>query len=678
MRRSGMRMGFCGAILMVLAVLSAPAQIGADEDLTGALQLFEFSTTWYDVDGPGVPELLDALGAWHTAPAATPTPTPGTTETPTPVETPTPIATPTPVTTPTATPTAGPTLPAGRILRFPPMAAAPLRLFQPGLYVGSPRVPVAFSDLNGVTRIEFVTPARLGMPGDFTQATVSLVELGDHAQGFALQHTETEEGLVITLVRDAPATHTAQGEIVRIYYDVVRMVQGGMKPAGTEELPLTIVRSEVEGAGGEPIDHVMMDGVLLVDDGVVDVTPTPGEPEARLELTACSTRGFVGGTISIQVDFVDALGRNINPGTPSGREAAFLTVGISGAGRLPNGQTAVTVRNDNPFGGPTLVTGVEAGTAIVSATLAGYASPEPLVLEFAPGARVAGQIRIFDAALEDFRPATFQEAQVQVYHAGTNTLAAFANIDFLNPGIYTTGPMDSGTYDVVISARQHIPGIQAVCVPGIDLTAGETRENVDADLAPFANTARFFGTITANDGMPLADSFINLNSPGTVCDTYPQTSMNVLPMPQDPLPFEMHVPPGEYHINISSGSFAYGSRIAEPILITIPETELDVTVYRREFIRPLYPLNYTRVAPVFSLQWEPPLVAGDWEYSVQVMDRCNTVIWRAEGITGVSVPYGGPPLDPLGVYTWTIGGFSSDGLALGLQDSSIFPSWTVE
>lgn len=650
------------SLLAVLTTRPTAAQDLNGDGIVDALDLFEFSRQWQDPEGPGASDLLNAIGAWHSVSSATPT----------------------------ATPLATPTTPAGRVLRFPPQTTLVLSELLPGFLSGEVTVPVLLSDLDGVTKVVVVIPHIIDTGTASLVALISNVALGANTQDFTLNDEFAAEGRVLTITRDTPASHSGEAEVAKITFQVTYINLKPDKPDVTVEVPLAILRTELEGEGGAPLAHTAMGGVLVVEyalpAGTATPTPSTGSPTptrtpaagsptptptavptptvpptgGKVLITVCNPRGLVGGLVILQAHFIDAQGRIANPGMPGGFAPGTVNVTVTGNGQLPGNLPSFQVPVASAIGGYFQIEGTAVGAAVAHASAPGFQDADDVAVQFDLGGRVSGQVEFYDAAAETYRPATFQEATIIAYRTTDGTFGGSGSIDFANPGSYTTTPLEPGNYNILMIPIALNSPHAADCIANVQVVAGQTTGNVNGRIGPRSGNTRFFGNISHYAGVPLNNYQITMNSGASACGHYPITHSQTLPGPVAPMPFEIpNVPAGLYNITVTASNQALSTRDLDPVMISGAETQRDFTVYPRVNLNAVRPVNYARVSGGFPIEWQAPPAGQDWVYAVTVFDRCGQLVWDAQNLSGTSVNYGGPALDPTQVYNWYAYGYNN-------------------
>lgn len=396
--------------------------------------------------------------------------------------------------------------------------------------------------------------------------------------------------------------------------------------------------------------------------GTPTATPLPGSP--RVLLSACKTDGLVDDYLHFSVHLLDGHGRIANPGIAGNVAPVTVTLDITGGAAFYGVELTWPVIVYDARGGFMQVMGTSGGPATVTATAPGYAAAEPLQLSITEGGRIAGAVEIFDASLSEFRPATFMDLIVNIYETGTRQYAGYANIEYETPGVYESSPLPTGAYDLVFEPHFHDSDLEAFCVPGVVVQAGQTTQDVNASLGPAAGGHRVFGTITASDSADLQDIMVTLTPvDGGDCTKMAYQGFEYFDEPQAVAPYEIaNVRDGEYLLNVHTfaGENNYTTLGSVRMTVSGGDVETNQTVYPYYHLAAVRPGDFQRVPAAYTFEWEAPAGGQNWVYELQVLNSCGGTLWRTEGITGTTVEYGGPPLDRTQLYSWHVIGVADD------------------
>jgi len=659
-----------------------------------------------DSDGNGwidQTDLLYFIQHWHTGQegleTATPTPTEGA-ETPTPTDTPEEGQAP--------------------VLSLPELFPVEMSEVTPDsdFYLGEATFPVTLSNVEGLVRAEILFPFPVDSGSDY-QVALSSAALPTLVEGWTLTDTQIMDGFdliatgwVLEQPEGTPLAGTGNPEDILMV--TVSVSLSGALVQDTV-VPLVFHTTSLQGTGGQAIAHTTVSGSLLIapsgepvatstptetQDGGATATPTPTEggvthtptptstysgSAVALQLSACRLQEYAGNQISVVVDQLDSGNHIANPGVEGGDAERTIQLTLTGSGQFVSGGGKTTSGTlDDPEGLDVVLTGTAPGTVTVNASASGLADAAPLEIEFLNGGRIGGLIQAPDPVGGGLKPATMQDVLVRVYIPGTTETVAIAYPSFQGDGQYLTKFIGAGTYDVSVEPSPlfiGLPGaapLGAICLSGIVVVAGQTTENVDANLEERSGGARVFGTVTAGEGGPIVGGFVTLApSNGLACGAPSYTAS--LAEDQGAFGYELpNIPGGKYSLSVtaygSDQQSLFGNRT--PVSVNVPgsgEIQKDVEVFPIFTLKLnlVAPVNYERAAAQPTFQWTLVGASGTpLGYVVSVTDRCGELLWKSVSLSGTSAKYGGPALRRNTIYDWTVFGISLDGGTTAIPDFS--------
>ena len=660
--------------------------------------LFGNSTRWVNGQENEMDEegLLDMMKSWHTTgdPQAT--------------------------ATPTATPGSG----EERVVNIPELF--PVNLEGTSFPTGEAHIPIQLSEVNGLKKAELWFPAFFQsdhysvIVGDPTltglTAGFSMISEVTFSQGFEYSYR------YVIIESDEAITESGAGDLFSLMVSVYPLGEGPYSPE-VVDFGFTPDHSDLRGSSNIALAHRTEDGSLQVNppgagetytptptSGEPTVTPTPtltGQPTHtpsptetqgvptptytqglatetptltqtpsgagdRLQIMVCEPQEIAGNSIYVYVDVLDGEGHIVNPGVEGGGEPRQVTLTVDGSASFPENQGAqnYTTMLEDPDGLRVTIDNLVAEKVTVTAGApGGLGDAEPVELEWIEGGKISGAVQVWDNDAAAFRAANMGEVMISVYIPNATTSLSSTMTQFT--GNYEVGAFIPGTYDVSFTPQSFglfssSTDLQPVCVTGVVVTAGETTENVDAEL-PERVGHRIYGTITADDGATLVSGMVTLNPADSGhCGT--MIYMEQAVVSGNNLIYDItNIPDGEYFI--SGSAFAaseehYSSGQTESVTVSGQDLQKDLEVLNLPMfnVHLISPLHYARTPNPPTFEWSIPEEAPEMVYMLTVYDRCG-IAWQQSDIEGTSVEYGGETLQKNHIYQWFVVGFATDGSA---------------